>query len=101
MSSQTYRATSGDTVIAESDRTITVEGNASFPPDDVNWEHLAANPKTTVCHWKGEACYFDVIDGDRTVPAAAWTYESPNPAAEEITHHVTSWGQVEVHRIDG
>ena len=99
MPKQTFRATLGDTLVAESSRTVTVEGNAYFPPDDVNWEHLAPSPKTTVCHWKGEASYFDVLDGDRAVPAAAWTYESPNPAAEEIAHHVAFWGQVEVRPV--
>lgn len=91
-----YSAMVGDSVIAESSATRGVEGNRYFPPDSVNWELLEPSEKTTVCHWKGVANYFDVVvDGDR-LPAAAWTYKTPSSAAEHIKDHVAFWRGVKV-----
>ncbi len=97
----TYRASWGDTVLAESDRTISLEGNAYFPPDDVRWEHLTPNPRTSTCPWKGQASYFDATAGERVLPAAAWTYESPSSAARQITRHVAFWNGVKVEPVEG
>lgn len=96
-----YRATWGDTVLAESDRTVALEGNTYFPPEDVRWAHLAPSTKSTICPWKGEASYFDVKDGDRVLPAAAWTYETPGTAAIRIRRHLAFWNGVKVERIRG
>ena len=54
-----------DTVIAESDETIVVEGNHYFPPSAVKKELLADNSSHTTCPWKGVASYYDiVVDGE-------------------------------------
>jgi uncharacterized protein (DUF427 family) len=90
------RATWNDTVLAESDDTIVVEGNHYFPPDDVRWQHLADSDTRTVCHWKGTATYYTVrLDGGVN-PDAAWSYPAPSPAAESITGHVAFWRGVTV-----
>ena len=46
-----------DTIIAESDDTVVVEGNHYFPADSVRADLLAPSAKTTVCPWKGTASY--------------------------------------------
>mgnify|MGYP003967482991 FL=1 len=48
-----------DTLIAESDDIIVVEGNAYFPIEAVNFKLLVKNISTppTYCHWKGMATY--------------------------------------------
>ena len=85
-----------DTVIAESDETVVVEGNHYFPPTAVKQELLAPIDTTTVCPWKGTASYYDVVvDGD-TNGGAAWYYPSPKDAAAEIKDHVAFWKGVTV-----
>lgn len=65
----------GDTVLAQSDDTIVIEGNHYFPPDSVNMEYFSEKTKQhTTCPWKGEADYFTVTVGDKVMENIAWTY---------------------------
>lgn len=83
-------------VLAESDNTVVVEGNHYFPPEDVHWDYFQESDKKTVCPWKGQASYYDVIvNGDRN-DSAAWYYPEPSQAAAKIKDHVAFWGGVEV-----
>ena len=43
-----------DTVIAQSDKTKNVEGNAYFPVEDINKEFFKSSETQSVCHWKGD-----------------------------------------------
>jgi uncharacterized protein (DUF427 family) len=90
------RAICDGTVIAESERTIVVEGNHYFPPDDVDRSRLADSASHTTCPWKGLASYFDVVVGDKRLADAAWYYPDPKPAAAEIAGYVAFWRGVEV-----
>jgi uncharacterized protein (DUF427 family) len=88
-----------DTVIAESDRTVVVEGNHYFPPDSVNREHLQPSETRTRCFWKGTASYYDVVvDGQRNRDAA-WYYPEPAAAAREIAGYIAFWHGVKVRRV--
>lgn len=88
-------------VVARSDNTVVVEGNHYFPPEAVDKRFLAPSSKHTICPWKGEASYYDVvIDGDRN-PAAAWYYPLPSQAAEAIKDHVAFWRGVTVRPATG
>jgi len=91
------KATVGDTVLAESDSTVEVEGNQYFPPESLNDEYLEPSDHRTTCPWKGEASYYDiVVDGERH-ENAAWYYPDPSDAASEIEDHVAFYTtQVEV-----
>src|SRR6185437_4511873 len=51
------KATWKDAVLAESDRTVVVEGNQYFPLDSVRSEYLRPSETHTVCPWKGTASY--------------------------------------------
>ncbi|WP_336923361.1 DUF427 domain-containing protein [Aquipuribacter sp. SD81] len=43
----------------------------------------------SLCEWKGQASYLDVVASDGRVAAgAAWTYREPYPAYEELRDHV-------------
>ena len=46
-----------DTVIAESDKTISVEGNRYFPPESIKKEYFHQTDNTSRCIWKGKANY--------------------------------------------
>jgi uncharacterized protein (DUF427 family) len=84
------------TLLAESDRTIVVEGSHYFPPDSVRREYLRENDHHTVCPWKGTADYYDVVVGDEADESAAWYYPEPKEAARQIAGHVAFWHGVEV-----
>ncbi|MGH7803652.1 MAG: DUF427 domain-containing protein [Candidatus Binatia bacterium] len=90
------RATWKGTVIAESDRTIVVEGNHYFPPDAVRKAHFHPSETHTVCSWKGTASYYDVVVDGEVNKDAAWYYPTPKDAAKEIADHVAFWRGVEV-----
>jgi uncharacterized protein (DUF427 family) len=90
------RAVWNGTVIAESDKTVVVEGNHYFPSDSLVAAHFRKNSATTVCPWKGTANYFDVIVGDKVNERAAWTYKTPKDAAQNIANYVAFWRGVEV-----
>lgn len=53
-----------DKVIAESNKTIVIEGNHYFPNESVKKEFLTESNTHTTCHWKGEASYYNIsVDG--------------------------------------
>ena len=86
------------TVIAESDRTVVVEGNNYFPPQDVHSEHLERSSHRTVCPWKETASYYDLVVNGACNQAAAWYYPDPAGAAAQIKDHVAFWHGVKVRR---
>ncbi len=90
------RAIWNNAVLAESDRTIVVEGNHYFPPDSLNERYFEASDHQTLCSWKGLASYYNIEVGDKTNRNAAWYYASPKPAAEQIAGYVAFWHGVEV-----
>ena len=48
-------------VLAESDKTIVVEGNHYFPPDSINPDYFVNSSMHTTCPWKGRASYYHVV----------------------------------------
>ena len=84
------------TILAESDRTIIVEGNHYFPADLINKEFFQASATNTVCGWKGTASYYDVVAGGKTNRDAAWFYPEPKDTAKEIANHVAFWKGIQV-----
>lgn len=85
-------------VLAESDRTLELEGNQYFPADSIRREHLEPNTTQTVCPWKGTASYYDVIVNGKKNPSAAWYYPDPKPAAKQIKGYVAFWRGVQVQK---
>lgn len=95
----TMRATWQGSVIAESDRTVVVEGNHYFPLEDVNEAYLEGSGRHSICPWKGRASYFHVVvDGERN-PDAAWYYPKPTPLARKVKGRVAFWHGVEVVEV--
>ena len=83
-------------VIAESDRTVVVEGVHYFPVEAVGEGFLQPSSKTTFCPWKGTASYYNVVVGGRVNEDAAWYYADPKEAAANIKGHVAFWRGVEM-----
>lgn len=89
-------ATWNGKVIAQSDKTIVVEGNHYFPPDSVDASLLEASATHSTCPWKGLASYKTiVVDGVRNTDAA-WYYPDPKSAAAEIKDYYAFWRGVTV-----
>jgi len=84
------------TVVAQSDKTVVVEGNHYFPAEDVNADYLKPSETHTTCPWKGIASYYTVAVPDGTSEDAAWYYPTPSPAAEQIAGRVAFWRGVTV-----
>jgi uncharacterized protein (DUF427 family) len=84
------------TVLAESADTVVVESNHYFPRESLVEKHFQDNPQRSVCGWKGEAHYLDILVGDSINRAAAWQYPDPKPKAAAIRGHVAFWKGVRV-----
>jgi uncharacterized protein (DUF427 family) len=83
-------------VIAESDKTIVVEGNHYFPPDAVNKEYFQTSDTHTVCPWKGTASYYNVVVNGEVNKDAAWYYPNTKEAAKNVENYVAFWKGVKV-----
>ncbi|KAJ7606388.1 hypothetical protein DFH06DRAFT_1251316 [Mycena polygramma] len=64
------------TTLAESDKTIVVEGNHYFPPESLTAEfkeHRTDSTTSTKCDWKGDASYYNYVPvGANAVNDIAW-----------------------------
>jgi len=90
------RAVWNGAVIAESNNTVMVEGNHYFPPSSVNDEYLEPSSHSSVCHWKGEAGYFNLLVAGERNANAAWFYPEPKSAAGQIKDHLAFWKGVRI-----
>ncbi len=92
------KAVWNNTVIAQSDETIIVEGNHYFPIGSINKDYFKQSDTQTTCPWKGAASYYDVVVNGERNKDAAWYYAEPKPAAEEIKGYVAFWKGVKVEQ---
>lgn len=75
-----------DTVLAESDDTIAIEGNHYFPPESIKEEYFRESETHTVCAWKGVASYYNIaVNG-----------ETNKEAAKDIKNYVAFWRGIKV-----
>jgi uncharacterized protein (DUF427 family) len=95
------RAVWNGAVLAESGRTVKVEGNHYFPAGSLHREYFAASPTTSTCPWKGQARYYHLSVDGTVNRDAAWYYPQPSPAASAIAGHVAFWHGVRVERVPG
>ena len=93
------RATWNGTVLADSDRTIEVDGYVYFPRESVKMDLLRIAPKTAA----DQRCphgvqFYDVKDAQQSSERGAWSYEATTHAAMKPIEH---WlGLVRAHGID-
>jgi len=90
------KAVFNNTVIADYDDIILLEGKHYFPPEAVNMQYLRPSDTSTVCSWKGTAIYYDLIVDDKENPDGAWSYRAPSIAATAIKDHVAFGDDVEI-----
>lgn len=101
-SERTARIEFGGETVAESSRAIRVLETASpptiyLPTADVHMELLRpVSGKHSICEWKGQASYLDVVAGDEISKAAAYLYPDPKEAFAALRAHVSFYpGRVE------
>ena len=83
-------------IIAESDKTIKIEGNHYFPASAIQKEFLATSGTKTVCPWKGTASYYNLVVDGETNADAVWYYPEPKAMAAEIKDYIAFWRGVQV-----
>jgi uncharacterized protein (DUF427 family) len=82
----------GEFEIARSHRCLRVLETSSpptyyIPRADTDLDTLRPTANPSLCEWKGEAHYWDVVvEGDR-LPHAAWSYPTPFPEFEALRDH--------------
>lgn len=84
------------TILAESDACIQLEGNHYFPPESIRREFFEPSLATTTCAWKGTARYYDLVVNGKMNVGAAWYYQEPAEAADQIRGYVGFWKGVRV-----
>ena len=93
------------TDIAWSDRVLRVCETAGapvyyFPPEDVQRRFLVETTQTSLCEWKGQAAYFDLVDGDARSQQAAFTYPDPIDDLGMGYERITGWFGFYPGRVD-
>lgn len=94
------RATWNGVVLAESDKTVIVEGNHYFPPESINRHYFRPGENHTVCPWKGVASYYDLEVEGQINRGAAWYYPEPKPAARNIKDYIAFWRGVQIEAAE-
>lgn len=91
------KATWHGKVIADSDKTLEVDGYVYFPRDAVRMELLKVTPKTAndlKCPHGVQ--FYDVAENGSTSPRAAWSYEAPQAKMKPVDHWIGFWEDVTV-----
>lgn len=85
-----------DIILAESNKTVIVEGNHYFPPETIKREYFNDSDYSTYCSWKGKASYYHIEAKGITNESAAWYYPDPKDKASHIKDHVAFWKDVKI-----
>lgn len=90
------RAIWNNTVIAESEKTVVIEGNHYFPAETIKKEYFKNSDTHTTCPWKGIASYYSLEVDGQTNKDAAWYYPETSELAKSIEGKVAFWKGVQV-----
>ena len=93
----THTATWQGREIASSERTLEVDGYRYFPRETVRMDLLRLAAKTAddlKCPHGVQ--FYDVVDGARRSPRAAWSYEAPQARMKPVDRWIGFWEDVEV-----
>jgi uncharacterized protein (DUF427 family) len=87
------RVSVGGEVIAETGRALALK-EASYPAvqyiprEDADPSKLLRTVHSTYCPYKGDASYFSILSGGKTLDNAIWTYETPYDSVKQIAGHL-------------
>lgn len=83
-------------VLAESDETVVVDSNHYFPAGSINQDYFQPCDAKTICPWKGEASYYNIVVNNEVNNEAAWYYPETKEKANHIKGMVAFWRGVQV-----
>ena len=83
----------GGAIIADSTRALVMRAPETpdvqyIPREDVDMASLTRTSHATHCPYKGDASYWSIRSGPRTVENAVWSYESPYEQMAPIKGHL-------------
>ena len=87
------RIIAGGKVIAETTSALALK-EATYPVvhyiprKDANMSLLKPTERSTHCPYKGDASYFSIETGDKTLENAVWSYQTPFPHMSGITNYL-------------
>ncbi|MBI3639276.1 MAG: DUF427 domain-containing protein [Thaumarchaeota archaeon] len=90
------KAVWNETVLAESDDIVEVEGNYYFPMKSIKKELFKESDSTSLCVWKGKAKYLTVFVNGKENRDCAWYYPVPSFLAKKIKDRIAFWNGVQV-----
>lgn len=85
-----------NTVIADSDDTVLVEGNYYFPMSALNQSVLVFSNHKSSCPWKGQASYYSLMVDGELNSDAVWYYPEPKAEVASIKGRAAFWKGVAV-----
>ena len=85
-----------ETIIAESDETLVIEGNHYFPAESIKKEYFTPSDMHSYCPWKGEASYYTVEANGSENEDSAWYYPETKEAAKPIEGYVAFWKGIKI-----
>lgn len=94
----------GDKVIADTTSALALR-EASYPVvnyiprQDTDMSALKPTTHATHCPYKGDASYFTIEAGGKTLENAVWSYEKPFPAMSSIAEYLAFYPN-KVDRIE-
>jgi uncharacterized protein (DUF427 family) len=72
------------------------------PQADILMSALRPSAHRSLCEWKGEAVYFDLVLDDAVLRDVAWSYPAPTPAFAMLRDHLAFYaGPLEGCFVDG
>jgi uncharacterized protein (DUF427 family) len=83
----------GGAIIADTTRALVMRAPGTpdvqyIPREDVDMASLLRTAHVTHCPYKGDASYWSIRSGSRTVDNAVWSYEAPFDAMAPIKGHL-------------
>src|SRR5215472_1815867 len=88
-------------VIADSDRTLEVDGYRYFPREAVRMDLLRLAPKApSDLKCPHGVQFYDVAADAARSERAAWSYEAPRASMKQVDHWIGFWNDVEIARAD-
>ena len=95
------RAVFGGATVAESDAALVLAETGCppriyFPPGSVRMDLLTPTEHKSHCPWKGDAAYWTLTAGGKTLENAAWAYPEPLAELAAIKDYVSFYEAVTV-----
>jgi uncharacterized protein (DUF427 family) len=90
------KAVFNNQIIAESDKTISFEGNTYFPKNGIVEKYFKQSKISSVCDEKGVAHYYTVEVNGEIRDEAAWCYPEASEYAKVIENYIAFWKGIKI-----